>query len=1025
MILHSNLIYSKSEPCKFVFWAEDTDNLPYLNNNRQEELSDCPYLVIPGRLFDILHPEGEECSAIILSKASLHNKSEPAFYKIKGVSYNASITMNLLLNILDKTKIFPDIVLAQDILFWIQASKLAAELIISHRYIPRLRKTEINATNNGKLLYIVWSILIDRHKDIVRVKTLRNGMPPYIRTCFETGININSITFPNEAEILTLFFDWACDGIVRDSFRNNQNIIVQHENNKNNIEKTYIHSLYSQPGNITHSGKRIIKSIATGYNKWIRPFKNKSSYNSFKTCIKISSPENFDSNWKLEYLLQSVNEPSLVVSAYDIWTRSGNSYRFLKENFNNPRERLLEDLGTASRIFPPILKSLYEATPSGVNINEEEAWQFLQESAVILEEAGFGIIVPAWWSKPSLLSLKLRVRSSQNMDTYSKNFFNLETLLNYDWKIALGNNELNDNEFEKLANLKIPLLQIRGQWIRLSKQQIQELSKLWQNRLKQSQTTLGEILRVSLGQHNMIPGMKVDSIDCEGHLKPLFSKLKGDAKLEELPAPEGFIGILRPYQIRGYSWLAFLRERYIGACLADDMGLGKTIQLIALMLYNKKKYNNQYPALLICPTSVVGNWNKEIQKFGPSLKVMIHHGPQRNFNKLFLNNALKNDIVLSTYALAHRDYNTFNQIEWSGIILDEAQNIKNPLSKQAQALKRLKRGYSIALTGTPLENRLLELWSIMDFLNPGYLGSTSTFRKEYIVPIEKEHDIESSSKLKSIILPFILRRLKTDPLVINDLPEKIETRVYCSLTKEQATLYEAVVQDMLKKIQELNGINRRGMILSALSRFKQIVNHPALFLKDSNKIEGRSGKLERLHEILEEILSEGDSVLIFTQFVKMGELLRTSLIKRFRINVLFLHGGIGRKTRENMIKGFQSEKSTSSIFILSLKAGGVGLNLTNANHVIHYDRWWNPAVENQATDRAFRIGQKKNVQVHKFVCPGTLEEKIDDMLEEKKDLAKNIIGTGENWLTEMSNSQLKELFSLNYVNSAYEEKEEF
>ncbi|SNQ59060.1 Uncharacterized ATP-dependent helicase YwqA (fragment) [Candidatus Methanoperedens nitroreducens] len=389
----------------------------------------------------------------------------------------------------------------------------------------------------------------------------------------------------------------------------------------------------------------------------------------------------------------------------------------------------------------------------------------------------------------------------------------------------------------------------------------------------------------------------------------------------------------------------------------------------------------------------------------------MHHGINRKKKNEFLTEAARYDLVISTYALAHRDEEMLSQVKWNGVVLDEAQNIKNQFTKQSQAVRKFKSNYRVALTGTPVENRLSELWSIMEFLNPSYLGSAEGFRKRFALPIERYNDKDAGTKLRSIVSPFILRRLKTDPAIIKDLPDKIEMKVHCNLTKEQATLYEAVVKDMLRKIESSEGIERKGMVLSALVRLKQVCNHPAQFLGDGSELPGRSGKLNRIIEMLEEVLAEGDSALVFTQFAEMGGMLKAHFQKVFSQDVLFLHGGVSQKQRDQMVMRF-SEKNGPRIFILSLKAGGVGLNLTRASHVFHFDRWWNPAVENQATDRAFRIGQTKNVQVHKFICDGTLEERIDEMIEDKKALAENIIGTGEGWLTEMTTEQLKDLFAL-------------
>jgi SNF2 family DNA or RNA helicase len=411
--------------------------------------------------------------------------------------------------------------------------------------------------------------------------------------------------------------------------------------------------------------------------------------------------------------------------------------------------------------------------------------------------------------------------------------------------------------------------------------------------------------------------------------------------------------------------------------------------------------------------SVVGNWQRETERFAPSLKVMVHHGVERLSGRTFAEAVKKHDIVITTYALAHRDEEYLSGIEWESIVLDEAQNIKNVETKQTQAIRRLTARQKVALTGTPLENRLSELWSIIDFLNPAYLRSARDFRTKFAIPVEKYRDADRAETLKRLIQPFVLRRLKTDKTIIKDLPEKMEMKVFCNLTREQATLYEAVVKEMLEKIEEAEGIERRGLVLATLMKLKQVCNHPAHFLRDGSRLPGRSGKLARLEEMFEEALTEGDKALVFTQFAEMGGMLRSHLQETFGCEILFLHGGTPKKQRDAMVQRFQEERRGPPLLILSLKAGGVGLNLMAANHVFHFDRWWNPAVENQATDRAFRIGQQKNVQVHKFVCVGTVEERIDQMIEQKKELADRIVGAGEEWITEMSTTQLKELFALN------------
>jgi SNF2 family DNA or RNA helicase len=453
--------------------------------------------------------------------------------------------------------------------------------------------------------------------------------------------------------------------------------------------------------------------------------------------------------------------------------------------------------------------------------------------------------------------------------------------------------------------------------------------------------------------------------------------------------------------------------------VANNILCHNTIQVIALLLRERKQGKKRSrPNLLVCPTSVVGNWEREMARFAPSLEVMVHHGSDRLSGEEFAESITKHDLTITSYGLARRDAHDLSAADWKGVMLDEAQNIKNPSSKTAQAVRSFKSEYRFALTGTPVENRLMELWSIMEFLNPGYLGSRKGFYERSIIPIERYNDEEATKELRSLVAPFIMRRLKTDPKIISDLPEKLEMKIYCNLTREQVTLYEAVVKDMMQQFDgngdegEVSAMKRRGMVLSGLMKLKQLCNHPALFLHDHSDLEGRSGKLQRLLEMLEEVLAEGDKALIFTQFTEMGDALREYLAGKFRCDVLYLHGGVPQKRRDRMVSLFQEASNGPPLFIVSIRAGGTGLNLTRANHVFHFDRWWNPAVEDQATDRTFRIGQTQTVQVRKFICAGTFEEQIDQLIEKKKSLAESIIGTSEDWITELSNEELQKMIAL-------------
>jgi len=509
---------------------------------------------------------------------------------------------------------------------------------------------------------------------------------------------------------------------------------------------------------------------------------------------------------------------------------------------------------------------------------------------------------------------------------------------------------------------------------------------------------------------------EADSFELDVHdsLAQMLAKLSDNSQLEPIANPEKLNAELRDYQKRGVAWLRYLENLGLNGCLADDMGLGKTMQVISLLIL-EREHTQPGPTLLIAPTSVIGNWQKEIEKFAPHLTTLIHHGSEREQNvDAFKQLCSQHDLLISSYTLARKDSKLLGALHWRRIVLDEAQNIKNPKAAQTKALLKLEADSRLALTGTPVENRLMDLWSIFNFLNPGYLGKQAQFRKTYELPVQRDNDPIQSAILKKLIQPFILRRLKTDKSIIKDLPDKIDNKIYCNLSKEQASLYEVVVQDVVTQLEEAEGIQRQGLMLSTLMKLKQICNHPMQFLQDGSAFTPeRSHKLERICEMLEEAMAQGDSVLVFTQFTEIGEHLERYLAKEKHYKTHYLHGGTPRNKREQMISDFQDPETGPAVFILSLKAGGVGITLTQANHVFHFDRWWNPAVENQATDRAFRIGQKKNVFVHKFVTLGTLEERIDQMIADKQKMADSIIGNDESWLTKLDNQAFKELIALN------------
>jgi SNF2 family DNA or RNA helicase len=716
--------------------------------------------------------------------------------------------------------------------------------------------------------------------------------------------------------------------------------------------------------------------------------------------------EGEQSGWRLEFLLQSMADPSLMVPAEQTWDEDGSLRRWL----DRPQEFLLAELGRAVRIYPELAPALRTARPCEIFLDTVGAYHFLSTAASLLDEAGFGVLLPSWWDQRRKLGLAVSASTPVDGMLSGTRRFGRDQLIDFRWELAVGDDTLTAEEIAALAETKAPLIRLRGQWVAVDPDQLRRgLEFLAKNPTGQAPTV--EILALA-ARHpdDTDTPLEVTAVRADGWLGGLLSGAAAQS-LQPLAPPPEFTATLRPYQQRGLSWLAFLSSLGLGSCLADDMGLGKTVQLLALESAQRHDEPGAAPTLLLCPMSLVGNWQREAAKFAPALRVYAHHGTARLRGDALRQHLVGTDLMVTTYATATRDIGELTGFRWNRVVLDEAQAVKNSLSRGAKAVRRLEAGHRVALTGTPVENRLAELWSIMDFLNPGLLGSSEAFRTRYAIPVEKYGQTEPAERLRRITRPYILRRLKTDPTIIDDLPEKIEIKQYCRLTTEQASLYQSIVDEMMEKIENTEGIERRGNVLAAMAKLKQVCNHPAQLLHDRSPVGARSGKVIRLEEILEEILAEGDRVLCFTQFTEFAEMLVPHLAARFGQDVLYLHGGTPKKRRDEMVARFQSGEGPP-IFLLSLKAGGTGLNLTAANHVVHLDRWWNPAVENQATDRAFRIGQKRNVQVRKFICTGTLEEKIDDMIEEKKALADLVVGDGEGWLTELSTGDLRNLFSL-------------
>ena len=1040
-ILHTHWHFptSSTESGGMLFWAEDSEIIVQKPKGRRGKKAKphpfCATSDAVAHLLESLYPDLDDSqinwSTLLLPTTKFGPQPSPQLvhewdippdspkllpWIVAGVWLSPADAFFALTHLPSPESLPRDLVLGADVRFWQSVTNLILETMAQQKLLPVLAQ----ADPRRKTFHARWLPVLDSPKDGPRLTRLLETMPPLCRA--ETA---SSESAPPPRIILETFLNIVVDGLARRWAHGQQARLADTSRDPAYLWLAALLGLDPQvvatPDQLDH--------LNQSHRHWLRNL-HVAGDKAFRVAFRLEAPpqqleqEKEEKKWQLHYLLQARDDPSLLVPAQQVWQAKGNVLNTLNRRFEKPQEKLLAGLGYAANRFIPLRDSLKAARPVAHSLSTQEAFDFLRESAPILESSGFGVLVPPWWNKPGTrLGVRLKMASGKGpgSDVIPSGNLNLDNLVSYKWELSLGDTALTREEFEALVALKSPLVQIRGQWVQLDPEQIEAAIRFWEKQDLEAEVGLPEAMRMSLGAIDAAGGLPVDGVEFEGWLKEWMAKFTGGQKLTLLDPPKSLQAQLRPYQQYGYSWLEFLRQWGMGACLADDMGLGKTLETIAMVLRQKEENEGlPGPILIICPTSVVVNWAKEVERFAPNLTTLIHQGSDRLREEAFIQEATATDMVLTSYAIARRDAETLQSMTWFGIILDEAQNIKNPDAQQTRAIRGLSGQFRLALTGTPVENRLSELWSILNFLNPGFLGSRTGFRNNFAKPIESYGDELATKRLKKMVTPFILRRVKSDPKVIQDLPDKQEMKVYCNLSQEQATLYEAVVQEAIKAVTEADGIQRKGLVLGMLMKLKQICNHPAQFLHqmseeqqdDPYRETTRSGKLARLTEMLAEALAVGDRVLIFTQFAEMGHFLKSHLQQTLGAPVQFLFGGTPAKKRAVMVERFQEDPNGPPIFILSLKAGGTGLNLTRANHVFHFDRWWNPAVEDQATDRAYRIGQKQNVQVHKFVCVGTMEERVDDMIESKKALAESVVGGGENWLTELSTDDLRDLVSL-------------
>lgn len=905
---------------------------------------------------------------------------------------------------------------SDSVLAWSAAAKLALELVAAGRVVPTLRAA-------GDVGVASWRLAVAGDR---RFADLAAALPPAAHA-LRTDEDDEAVW--SAVALLTAFGDAVADtcarrGAPRSSPSGWPHAWAAALAGPDPIVTDAPHG-GPYPARMRHAtGTQGTAERALALTEWAGPLLGRDGAAEARLCLRLDIPpidaapddpaggaEPVVGGWPLGYLLQAADDPSLLVEAEQVWSLAATHIDLAGCRIGDPQETLVRGLAEAARLFPPIAASLAERRPTNLELSGEQAADLLA-AASDLAAAGLGVLLPAELTADGQRRLRARLRVGKVTPPPGAGIttagFDADGLAEFAWEVALGDEVLSPAEFEEIVALKQPIVRWRGRWVRVDPDEALRLADLAGTSGTLSQA---EALAAALAGETHLRGVGTVEAVADGALATLVERiraLRDDAEAGASPQArlDGIKAVLRDYQHRGVAWLQTMADLGLGTVLADDMGLGKTLQAIALM----RSRVGDRPHLVVCPTSVVGNWERELARFAPDLPVLRHHGPERPTEP---DGFAAGAVAVTSYGLVRRDADLLAEVGWDVVILDEAQQVKNHAAKAARAVRRLRADARVAMTGTPVENRLAELWAIVDFANPGLLGPFSGFRERYAVPVERWGDDSAARRLRALVAPFLLRRVKTDPAVAADLPPKREAIVVCTLTREQATLYQAAVDRVFDGGLAAEGIDRRGQILALLTALKQICNHPAQYLSETGPLPGRSGKLARAEEMLAEIVAAGDRALVFTQYRRMGELLSRHLSARLGLaDVPFLHGGVPRQARDAMVTAFQSDPDSPPVLLISIKAGGAGLNLTAATHVIHYDRWWNPAVEDQATDRAYRIGQTRSVAVHKLVAAGTLEERIAELLERKRALADAVVGEGETWLTELDDDALRALVTL-------------
>ncbi|MEV6108696.1 DEAD/DEAH box helicase [Streptomyces sp. NPDC051940] len=843
--------------------------------------------------------------------------------------------------------------------FWGTAALLALRLAARGLLLPGLSAADHDAWRVGPL----------DADDLARIRELAAAMPPQARAVPAAGVDPPRL--PDAGTLLRSFLDAVADGLPRSPAAPL-------------AAGGAPYAAAGAPERPLPQLRAWAADVAAGHDAGVR------------VSLRIEMDDTAGRpSFRAVPQLHSLSDPALVADAAEVWAGDTAAARAF-----GPRARLdaLLALRRASGAWSAIAPLLSAAVPEAVDLAEDEVAELLGPAARELGAAG----IQVHWPRDLTRRLTTRVvigPQDGDGDSALPSFLSAEALVAFSWRFAVGDTELTKEELDRLAEAGRPVVRLRDQWVLVDPRSVRQALER-----RDAKVTPLDAVGAALTGSVELGGERVEAAP-SGWLETLRRRIAEPEAGEPVAQPAALAATLRDYQLRGLAWLHRMTSLGLGGCLADDMGLGKTITLISLHLLRQETPETAGPTLVVCPASLMGNWQREIEKFAPGTAVRRFHGPARGLEGL-----PADGFVLTTYGTMRLDADRLGAAGWGLVVADEAQHVKNPFSGTARKLRAIGSKARVALTGTPVENNLSELWAILDWTTPGLLGSLPSFRARYAQAAESGTDPAAADRLARLVRPFLLRRRKSDPGIAPELPPKTETDRAVALTTEQVGLYEAMVRETLANIAEADDMARRGLIMKLMTGLKQICNHPAQFLKeDRPRIAGRSGKLELLDELLDTILAEDASVLVFTQYVQMARLLQRHLAAR-GVPAQLLHGQTPVAERERMVERFQ--EGEVPVFLLSLKAAGTGLNLTRAEHVVHYDRWWNPAVEAQATDRAYRIGQDRPVQVHRLIAEGTIEDRIAEMLTRKQGLADAVLGSGEAAFTELTDTQLAELVTL-------------